>query len=423
MKVFLDSIGCRLNQSEIEKIAIQFRAEGHEIVSDPAAADIVVVNTCAVTAAASSDSRSKIRAASLAGKAKIVATGCYTTIDANSVAGLPSVEWLVPNSDKNSLVSKVLGLEEKTLYHRLPRKPLPGNHKRTRAFIKVQDGCDNFCTFCITRIARGKSLSQSEIEIFEDIRSALEGAAKEIVLTGVNLGSWGRDFEPKKSFANLIKEIAERYSPPRIRFSSLEPWDIDDELIESISLPGFCKHLHLPLQSGSDVTLRRMGRRDSTKDFYSVVNKLRNYFPEIAITTDVMVGFPGENDAEFKESLDFVSSMEFSGAHVFSFSSRPGTSAEKLPDQIPLNIKRNRSLEMRNTIGQAAVKYRNKFIGENLSVLWERSTFSEGVWSLSGLTENYLRVEAKSKQDSYNRITQVEIEDLNGMILVAREIV
>ena len=336
MKIFLDSIGCRLNQSEIEKISLQFRAEGHEIVSDPSIADIVVVNTCAVTSAASSDSRSKIRNAAFSGSAKIVATGCYASIDASAVASLPSVNWVVPNSEKDSLVSKILGMDKKIPLSHFPRKTLPGIHKRTRAFIKVQDGCDNFCTFCITRIARGKSHSISEAEIFEDIHSALEGGAKEIVLTGVNLGSWGKDFEFKKSLSNLITEIVEKYSPPRIRLSSLESWHIDDELIESMALPGFCSHLHLPLQSGSDETLRRMGRRTSVKDYSSTLDKLRNHFPGIAITTDIMVGFPDENNKEFKDSFNFVREMEFSGGHVFSFSPRPGTSAEKLAGSIPL---------------------------------------------------------------------------------------
>jgi threonylcarbamoyladenosine tRNA methylthiotransferase MtaB len=423
MKVFLDSIGCRLNQSEIEKIAAQFRAEGHDIVADPAIADIVVVNTCAVTAAASSDSRSKIRGAARAGKAKIIATGCYATIDASSVASLPSVGFLVPNSEKDSLVSLVLGIEEMIPLAHLPRKPLPGSHKRTRAFIKVQDGCDNFCTFCITRIARGKSRSQPEADILEDIRSALEGGAKEIVLTGVNLGSWGRDQEPEKSLAILIKDISDKFSPPRIRLSSLEPWDIDDELINAIALPGFCKHLHLPLQAGSNAILNRMGRKSSTHVFKTLVSKLRQRYCEIAITTDIMVGFPGESETEFEESLHFVQSMDFSGGHVFSYSSRPGTSAEKLPVQIPLNIKKTRSLEMRDTIEQSAVKFRKKYIGQKLFVLWEKSILSDGNWCLAGLTENYLRVEAQSKLDLYNRITQVEVVDINRMILLAREIV
>jgi threonylcarbamoyladenosine tRNA methylthiotransferase MtaB len=422
MKVFLDSVGCRLNQSEIEKIALQFRAEGHEIVAYPALADIVVVNTCSVTAAASSDSRSKIRKAAYAGAAKIVATGCYATVDASVVANLPSVNWLVPNSEKDSLVSKVLGTEEKITKSHLSRKALPGIHKRTRAFIKVQDGCDNFCTFCITRIARGKSHSLPESEILEDIRSALEGGANEIVLTGVNLGSWGKEFESKKSLANLIREIVEKSSPPRIRLSSLESWHIDDELIASMALPGFCGHLHLPLQSGSDETLQRMGRRTSGKDYSSALNKLRKRFPGIAITTDIMVGFPGESEKEFADSLDFVREMEFSGGHVFSFSPRPGTSAEKLPGQIPLNVKRIRSQEMRDAIAQTAVKYRINFIGKKLSVLWEKSTPISGAWCLSGLSGNYLRVESRSKKDFYNSISQVEIENINGMTLLANEI-
>ncbi|MDP2965425.1 MAG: tRNA (N(6)-L-threonylcarbamoyladenosine(37)-C(2))-methylthiotransferase MtaB [Pelolinea sp.] len=420
MKVFLDSIGCRLNQSEIEKLAAHFREEGHEMVADAAAADLVVVNTCAVTAAASADSRNKIRGAARVGKARIVATGCYATIDPQAITKLHAVDFLVPNAEKNHLVSLVLGIQDMNPVAHFSRQPLPGNHKRTRAFIKVQDGCDNFCTFCITRIARGSSRSQLEMEIFEDISSALGGGAKEIVLSGVNLGAWGKEMEPQKTLAYLIKKIVERFSPPRIRLSSLEPWDIDDEFLDVLSLPGFCQHLHLPLQSGSDAVLKCMIRRSSTGDFESVVYRLRQSFPDIAITTDVMVGFPGEIEREFNASLEFVRNMEFAGGHVFSYSTRPGTAAEKLQDQIPTHIKKLRSAEMRDVIAQSAIGYRERFIGKELSVLWEKSNPSNGYWRLSGLTDNYLRVESTSKQDLYNKITQAEIINLNGLVMQAK---
>ena len=423
MKVFLDSIGCRLNQSEIEKLAAHFRAEGHEMVADAADADLVVVNTCAVTAAASADSRNKIRRASRTGKARIVATGCYATIAPETTAELPAVDFLIPNDEKDHLVSLVLGSEDIYPIVHLTRQPLPGSHKRTRAFIKVQDGCDNFCTFCITRIARGRSRSQPEEEIFEDISSALDGGAKEIVLSGVNLGAWGRELEPQKTLAYLIKIITEKLSTPRIRLSSLEPWDIDGEFLEVLSLPGFCQHLHLPLQAGSDAVLKRMGRRSSAGDFQTVVNLIRKKNPDIAITTDVIVGFPGERESEFRTSLDFVREMEFSGGHVFSYSARPGTAAEKLPDQIPLHIKKIRSAEMRDGIAQSALIYRRQFIGRELSVLWEKSIPTNDYWCLSGLSDNYLRVESTSKQDLYNQTTLVEVIDINGLVMQAKELI
>ncbi len=421
MKVFLDSIGCRLNQSEIERFAALFRAEGHEMVAEAAAADLVVVNTCAVTMAASADSRKRIRGAALAGNARIVATGCFATIDPQAVAKMHAVDLLVPNTEKDQLVSFVLGSPINNQRNHVPRLPLPGNHKRTRAFIKVQDGCDNYCTFCITRIARGRSRSQSEVEIFEDISSALDGGAKEIVLSGVNLGAWGKDLIPQKSLTYLIKQIVGRFSPPRIRLSSLEPWDLDSEFLDILSLPGFCGHLHIPLQSGSDIVLKKMGRRSSSSDFMLVVNQLRKRYPEIAITTDVIVGFPGETEKEFQISLKFVRSMDFSGGHVFNYSIRPGTAAEKLPDQIQPNIRKKRSLEMRDVITRSAVSYRKEYLGRQLEVLWEKSTQLNNNWIISGLSDNYLRVEAFSRQNLYNVITQVKITDINNLTMLANE--
>jgi threonylcarbamoyladenosine tRNA methylthiotransferase MtaB len=423
MKVFLESIGCRLNQSEIERFAARFRAEGHELVADPRIADLVVVNTCAVTAAASADSRSKIRQAARTGTAKIVATGCYTTIDPQTVANLPAVDLLIPNNKKEQLVSLALDSNNRNdPFQVSSRMPLPGHHKRTRAFIKVQDGCDNFCTFCITRIARGAHRSQPEAEIFCDIESALKGGVKEIVLSGVNLGAWGRELRPRQSLARLITRIIERYAPQRVRLSSLEPWDITDKLLDVLDLPGFCQHLHLPLQSGSDAVLKRMGRCFSTDDFRSVIDRIRQKNPEIAITSDLMVGFPGENDEEFLLGQEFVRSIDFAGGHVFSFSSRQGTAAEKMVGQVPAMIKKIRSVEIRKVLAESAEKYREHFIGRELNVLWERSIEIDGIWNASGLTDNYLRVATRSKQNFYNQVTKVKISGRNGLVLLAEDL-
>ncbi len=418
MKVFLDSIGCRLNQSEIERFAARFRSEGHELVADPALADLVVVNTCAVTAAASSDSRSRIRWAARTGNARIIATGCYATIDPQTIASLLAVDFIVPNKEKEHLVSLTFGLDENPSSQLVSRIPLPGQHKRTRAFIKVQDGCDNFCSFCITRVARGPHKSQPEMEIFKDIESALIGGAKEIVLTGVNLGAWGKEFEPKKTLASLITDIVEKYSPPRIRLSSLDPWDISDEFLNVLDLPGFCQHLHLPLQSGSDSILKRMGRRSSTSDYQEAVHRIRRRNPEIAITTDLMVGFPGESDEEFHTSLELIRAIGFAGGHVFGFSSRQGTAAEKMSGQVFSKIKKLRSLQARKVFYESSKKYRERFVGRQMAVLWERSVKKESLWIMSGLSGNYIRVEAKSSHDLYNHITDVSIQSLTKLGLM-----
>ena len=218
MKIYLDTIGCRLNQSEIESMARQFRAAGHELVGSAASADLAVVNTCAVTTEAASDSRGKIRQIARAGVDEIVATGCWTTLQPKAAAGLPNVTRVVSNDRKDFLVAETLNLQPSTFdLEPLARQPLPGLRQRTRAFIKVQDGCDNHCTFCITTVARGAGRSRSTAEVILDVRSALEGGAKEIVLTGVHLGSWGQDFG--RHLQNLVKSILCETDVPRLRLS------------------------------------------------------------------------------------------------------------------------------------------------------------------------------------------------------------
>jgi threonylcarbamoyladenosine tRNA methylthiotransferase MtaB len=410
MRVYLDSIGCRLNQSEIEKLGRQFREAGHELVGTAADADLVVVNTCAVTVAASADSRKKIRHAARTGNARIVATGCYATIDPRAVAELPSVELIFSNAEKDDLVSQITGDALLDPLNMSPRIPLPGDHRRTRAFIKVQDGCDNFCTFCITRIARGKSRSISKEVIFRDIEAALAGGVKEIVLTGVNLGSWGKEGDGQGSLGTLIQEVIRQFNPPRLRLSSLEPWDVNEDILHALELSGFCQHLHLPLQSGSDMILEKMARRTDRKEYENTLKKIRSISPEIALTTDIMVGFPGETDEFFEESLDFVQRMNFAGGHVFSYSLRPGTPAERFPDQVNSGQIKIRSQRMREVIDHSAIKFKENFLGREVEVLWERSVKVGDYWELSGLSGSYNSVMSVMNEDLYNCISKVSVE-------------
>jgi threonylcarbamoyladenosine tRNA methylthiotransferase MtaB len=420
MKVFFDTIGCRLNQSEIERMAAQARLNGHEVVAEAAQADVVIVNTCAVTMAANADSRKKIRQAAHQGNARIVTTGCYATIAPEELQAIPGVEWNFSNFEKDEIIERVLGGDPEGGVF-IPREALPGKQHRTRAFIKVQDGCDNLCTFCVTRLARGASRSQSRAEIFADIHAALEGGVKEIVLTGVNLGAWGRDLPDVPRLSTLIKEIISEFTPARLRLSSLEPWDISDDFLEILQLHGFCRHLHLPLQSGAVRTLKRMGRRNTATDFRGLVEKIRAVVPEIALTTDIMVGFPGETAEDFAESLAFVKSIGFAAGHVFSYSLRPGTPAERLPERVSAADKKERSRAMRAVFDTAAAQYRRKFIKRSETVLWEKADRVGSKWKLQGLTDTYLRVQAQADEDLHNQISLVTLvkesgQGLNGLI-------
>ncbi len=411
MKVYLDTVGCRLNQSEIETYARQFHAAGHEFVPSPEAADLVVVNTCAVTAAAASDSRQKIRQAARAGAGEIVVTGCWASLEPAVAVALPGVSQVVANIDKDKLVPDLLQIPPEDFdLEPVARQMIPGARLRTRAFIKVQDGCDNRCSFCITTVARGSGRSRPVKQVLADIRAALASDAKEIVLTGVHLGSWGHDFSPSRGLHELVKTILTETDIPRLRLSSLEPWDLYDDFFQLWDDPRLCRHLHLPLQSGCAATLRRMARKTAPESFARLVSAARAAVPGIAITTDIIVGFPGESEAEFRQSLDFVRQMQFAGGHVFTYSARPGTAAARMSGQVSHTARKARNAEMRAVLAESASSYQASFIGRVLPVLWESATvLGPAGWQMSGLSDNYLRVHAQAPQHLWNRITPVRL--------------
>ncbi len=428
MKIFLDTIGCRLNQSEIESMARDFRAAGHEIVATAEFAEMAVVNTCAVTNDAVSVSRGKIRQIARAGVNEIVATGCWTTLQPNEALKLPNVARAVSNNRKDHLVADVLDLRPSTFnlqpdpsansgqifdLEPLSRVPLPGLHRRTRAFIKVQDGCNNQCTFCITTVARGEACSRTVADVIQDIQFALDGGAQEIVLTGVHLGSWGYEFD--SHLTELIKAILRETDAPRLRLSSLEPWDLNADFFSLWTNSRLMPHLHLPLQAGSDSTLKRMRRNTLSGSFRELVSAARKMIPDVAITTDIIAGFPGETEEEFAQTLDFVNEMNFAGGHVFTYSPRPGTGAAKMKGQIQPQVRKKRNHILRAALDESAKRYREKFVGQMMSVLWEStSAIGDQGWQMEGLTGNYLRVQAFAASPRWNEVDRVMLEDCGG---------
>jgi len=413
MKVFLDSIGCRLNQSEIEIMAAQFRRVGHNIVSNSAEADLVIVNTCAVTNAAASDSRQKIRQASKIGNQRIIVTGCWATLDPFAAKAMPGVENVILNEDKSNLVSELLHISPQIFdVEPMARERLPGGHQRTRAFIKVQDGCNNFCTFCITKIARGKEVSLPLSQVMNEVHNSIQGGTQEVVLSGVHLGSWGKDLPGRLSLIDLIHTILTDTDIKRIRLSSLEPWDLSEKFFELWLDKRLCNHLHLPLQSGSDAVLRRMARKTTKESYRDIIKLARSVVPDMAITTDMIVGFPGESDQDFSETVDFVREIDFSGGHTFSFSSRPGTPAAKYDMQVPGSVRKRRSAILRALFVELSHKYQTMFIGSDLQVLWESSKELEnGKFLISGLTSNYLKVSSIVDENRWNIIETVHTTD------------
>ena len=414
MKIFLDTIGCRLNQAEIESMSRQFRAAGHDIVANAGVADMAVVNTCAVTTQAASDSRGKIRSLSRAGVNEIAVTGCWTSLQPKEAAALPNVKHVITNDKKDTLVSQTLNLHPSTFdLEPISRVPIPGLHRRTRAFIKVQDGCDNACTFCVTTIARGAGRSRPLDDVIDDVNSALAGGSKEIVLTGVHLGSWGQELG--FHLRHLVESLLQKTDVQRLRLSSLEPWDLDEHFFSLWTDPRLMPHLHLPLQSGSDSTLKRMARKTTTRSFRELVHAARAVQPDIAITTDLIAGFPGETDEEFNQTLDLVREMEFSGGHVFSYSPRPGTGAARMKGQVKPELRKRRNRILQETLEDSATSYREKFIGKTMPVLWESTTeYGEYGWRMEGWTGNYLRVSATAPSPRWNEVDEVELLGLDG---------
>ncbi len=379
----------------------------------------MVVNTCDVTAAAASDSRGMVRGAARAGAGQIVVTGCWSSLNPGAAAELPGVSRVVPNQDKDLLVSDLLGISTDVFdLEPVARQPVPGARLRTRAFIKVQDGCDNRCTFCVTTLARGPGRSRTVEQVLADIQAAVDGGCQEAVLTGVHLGSWGQDFSTPRQLRQLVEAVLERSDIPRLRLSSLEPWDLDVDFFRLWEDERLCRHLHLPLQSGSAATLRRMARKTSPTSFAALMGAAREMVPELAVTTDVIAGFPGESQAEFAESLDFVRRMDFAGGHVFTYSARPGTAAAAMPDQVPYTLRKVRNAQMRALLAESAARYQEGFLGKVLPVLWESATaFGPDGWQLSGLSDNYLRVLALAPSECWNRITLVQMVGIEAGVL------
>ncbi len=427
MKVYLDTIGCRVNQAEIEQFACQFRALGHELTGEPQGADLAVVNTCAVTAAATSDSRSAVRRIWRAGVTEIAVTGCWATLAPYQAQRLPGVTHVVPNDEKDALVSTLLHVPN-DLFELEPveREPIPGARLRTRFFLKVQDGCDNRCTFCITTLARGRGRSRPLAELVDTVVHltaplSAHPPVQEVVLCGVHLGSWGRDLSPALTIKTLIRTLLRETDVPRLRLSSLEPWDIDADFFALWEDGRLCRHLHLPLQSGCAATLRRMARKTTPQAYATLVELARQAIPGVAITTDLIAGFPGETEAEFEESLEFVQRLGFSGGHVFTFSERPGTAAASMPAQVAPSVRKRRSHRLRAVLEEAARGYQQGFLGQVLPVLWE-SAVSLGPqgWRMVGLTDNYLRLQAVAPRRLWNQITPVELIDVHETPLIGR---
>ena len=399
MNIYLESIGCKLNQSEIESMARTLHHAGHRVIYDPVEADICLLNSCAVTQTAARKTRQALRRLTRqAPDAQTFVLGCYVELWPNEIGSIEGAK-LLPGGEAKRDILHALGLAVQSSVG-----PQPGR-RRTRAFAKVQDGCNNHCTYCVVRIARGPERSRPLPEILDEIAELAGGGAQEIVLTGVHVGAYGRDLG--LDLTDLVRSILDSVDLPRLRLSSIEPWHLDPRFLDLWRDPRLCRHLHLPLQSGCDATLRRMGRRYTTSEIMDLLDQARQRIPDLGVTTDVMVGFPGETDEEFEESLRFVRRAGFSRLHVFRYSRRPGTAAASYPDQAPAGVSVRRSALMQSLGKELSRQFHEGLLGRVFPVLWETRDVTSTMWS--GLTDNYARVTRESTADLHNRIELIRL--------------
>ena len=413
MQIHLKTLGCRLNEAEIESWGKKFQEKGHKITSNAENADILIINTCAVTQEAVKKSRQIIRRAHRSNPmAKIIVSGCYSTLDKKNIKEIPGIDLVIDNSEKDDLVNislRKLNLKIMPSISTEPGEASIYKRGRNRAFIKIQDGCRHKCAFCIVTVARGDERSRNENEIINEINKYHQQGIKEIILTGVHVGGYGSDI--KSSLFKLIKNILTETSIPRIRLASVEPWDLNDNFFSLFNNKRLMPHIHLPLQSGCDSVLKRMARRCKTLDFKKITDEVRTKIPNFNITTDIIVGFPGESNDEWKKSYKFIKETGFSHIHIFTYSERKGTAAASYANPISNNIKKERSKQLHDLTRNMREKILKNELGNIHSVLWE-SRDTNGKWY--GYTENYLRTEMlNSAIDLENQISKVKIIDFS----------
>ena len=415
MLVHLKTLGCRLNEAELENWAQDFQKLGHRITQDAQSAQIIVLNSCAVTQDAARKSRQLIRRIHRENpQAKMVVSGCYATLNREEIAATLGVDLIISNQDKQLLVEKVLAELDLTTMPILSTEPGEISlftRGRQRAFVKVQDGCRYRCTFCIVTVARGEEKSRSIAAVIDEINNLHQQGINEVILTGVHLGGYGSDLNV--TLIDLINAVLVNTQVPRIRLGSLEPWELSEDFFELFQNSRLLPHLHLPLQSGSDNVLRRMARRCKTEEFSVIVSRLRAMNPNFNITTDIIVGFPGETEQEWRESFDFIKKIGFGHIHIFTYSKREGTKAATLPDPVTEIVKKQRSQELHVLANEMKQQFGQNQLGQQFQVLWEgySEPYSEDKKLVFGYTPNYLKVGClvDSQTSLANQITNAQL--------------
>lgn len=422
-KVAFYTLGCKVNQYETEAMIESFETSGYQVVNYEEYADVYIINTCTVTNMGDRKSRQIIRRALDSNPAAFIAVvGCYSQISPDKVIEIEGVKLVVGTNERARIVELVeyaMEKEEKINMvsdimevREFEEMSIKNYKSRTRAFLKIQEGCDQYCSYCIIPYARGHIRSRKPESILDEVKQLAQNGFKEIVLTGIHVASYGRDLG-NTSLIEIIELLHGVEGIERIRMSSVEPKTLNDDFIKRLSrLRKICRHFHLSLQSGCDETLKRMNRKYTTDEYMKVVNHLREVFPDVAITTDLIVGFPGETEQEFQCTVDFIKKVNFSGMHVFKFSPREGTPAAERKDQVQPQIKEQRSKIVTALAQEQEMAFKQKFLNKKMEVLFEQKV-EEQNHKYEGLTDNYIRVIAESDNDIKGQIIPVEIKAIN----------
>jgi len=432
MKVAFCTLGCKVNQYETNGMMQKFMDKGYEIVDFDEKADIYIINTCTVTNMSDRKSRQMLRQAKKINKdALVVACGGYAQVAQDEVKAIKEIDLVLGTNEKKDIVSYLEDyLDNKKIDGNYENKIVAENSitddvmknliyddfgdvtftEKTRAVIKVQDGCDRYCTYCLIPYARGRIRSRKPESVISEVTKIAQNGIKEVVITGIHVASYGRDFESKYELIDLLEEINKVPGIERVRLGSIEPLLISEEFMERFSkLDKMCHHFHLSLQSGCDETLKRMNRRYSCAEFKEIVDRIRKYFVDSILTTDVIVGFPGETDEEFNKTVEFLRNIKFYKMHIFKYSPRRGTVAEKMKDQVSSEIKDERSKVLLEMSDENEKDYQKSYLGKTVKVLFEEK---DGDF-YKGHTSNYIMVKAKSKDDLSGKILDVKLESLD----------
>ena len=415
VKIAFYTLGCKVNQYETQALEQEFVRRGHVLTDFDGPADVYIINTCSVTAVSDKKSRQVIRRARKENPGAVVAVcGCYPQTHPDDMAGL-GIDLVGGTGDRMAFVElteraaaekkQITALDDafaRTEFEVLPAGGLEG---RTRAMLKVEDGCVNFCSYCIIPYARGRIRSLPPETARQQAKSLREQGYREIVVTGIEISSWGRDLKTGEELTDLVEALCAAVPDCRIRLGSLEPRTVTEDFCARLSkLPNLCPHFHLSMQSGCDSVLARMNRKYDTARYLQSVELLRRYFADPAVTTDLIVGFPGETEEEFAQTLDFIRTCAFSAMHVFPYSKRPGTPAAKMPGQIPNAVKAERAHAAAEIADRMEAEYLSRFVGRTVPVLFEEER--EGLWW--GHTPNYIPVAAEGG-DLHNRVADVRL--------------